>query len=152
MKQSKTLTNEEIGETALRELEDPIMKTCTELVETIEMQLRKKRYSLSDVQKETLKEYIRKRVNLNITINAGIGMNELDKADVFPTPINTKKLDSFTENKSTSSTPETGSQSVTLTKDHIEKLNEAAKKLKKEAEDQAHTEERKRRAAEAAQV
>lgn len=140
MKQSKTLTNEEIGEKALEELEDPILKTCAELVETIDMQLRKKKYCLTEAQQETLKDYIRNKVNLNITINVGLGMDELDKADVFPTPISQKKLEL---------TFESGEQKVTPTKDHIEKLDKAAKALQdKSKEDEAFKEERKRRAAE----
>lgn len=143
MKQSKTLTNEELGEKALEELEGPILKTCSELVETIDMQLRKKKYCLTELQQEALKKYIRNKVNLNVTINVGIGMDELDKADIFPTPISQKKLEL---------TFETKEEKVTLTKDHIEKLDEAAKKLKEEAENQAHREERKKRAAEVAQA
>jgi hypothetical protein len=153
MKQSKTLTNEELGEKALEELEGPILKTCAELVETIDMQLRKKKYCLTALQQDALKEYIRNKVNLNVTINVGIGMDELDKADIFPTPLNQKKLDAFAEKKETAPAPKPEEAKTTLTKDHIEKLDKAAKALKDKAkEDEAFIEERRKRAAEVAQA
>lgn len=152
MKQSKTLTNEELGEKAMEELEDPILKTCAELVETIDMQLRKKKYCLTAQQQEALKDYLRNKVNLNVTINVGIGMDELDKADIFPTPISQKKLDSFEEKKDDTPIQKPGETKITLTKEHLEKLAAATKKLKEETENQAHRDERKKRVAEAVQA
>lgn len=155
MKDSKTLTNEELSQKVLDELEDIILMVCNNVVEGIDMQLRKGHNFLDSKQKEELVDHLRGKVNLNLTINAGILTKDLASIDIYPRDMLNRGLDSFLpeeddeENKKVTISAN-GDEGTTLTMDQFNGLpglieNDAQKLVD---EDEAFIGERKRRSEE----
>lgn len=119
MKDSKTLTNEELSQRVLDELEDVILSVCNNVVESIDMQLRKGHNFLDYKQKEELVSHLREKVNLNLTINAGIQTKDLASIDIYPRDMLNRGLDSFIPME------EEGKDSVTINREQFEKLEQA---------------------------
>jgi hypothetical protein len=150
MKVSKTLTNEELSQKVLDELEDVVLSVCNDVVEGIDMQLRKGSNFLDWKQKEDLLEHLREKININLTINAGILTKDLSGIEIYPRDMLNRGLDSFVkeeESESTVTISAHGEDGTTLTMDQFNKLPEFiennAKKLKEDEEFRA---ERKKRA------
>jgi len=133
MKVSKTLTNEELSEKVLTELEDVVLSVVNDVVEGIDMQLRKGHNFLDYKQKEELVERLREKVNLNLTINAGIQTKDLASVEIYPRDMLNRGIDSFVKNENKDSF----SKSVTITKDDIPKLEKLEKDLRAQAEKDA---------------
>jgi hypothetical protein len=95
MKVSKTLTNEELSERVLTELEDVVISVCNDVAEGIDIQLRKSHHFLDRKQKEELVNHLREKVNLKLTINVGIQTNDLAIIEIYPIDMLTRGLDSF---------------------------------------------------------
>jgi len=155
MKDSKTLTNEELSQKVLDELEDIIVMVCNNVVEGIDMQLRKGHNFLDYKQKEALVEYLRGKVNLNLTINAGILTKDLAGLDIYPRDMLNRGLDSFLpveedEKNTTVTISANGEEGTTLTMDQFNSLPEFIEKnaQKLADDDDAFQEERRRRSEE----
>lgn len=154
MKDSKTLTNEELSQKVLDELEDVVLMVCNNVVEGIDMQLRKGHNCLDCGQKEKLVAHLREKVNLNLTINAGILTKDLAGLDIYPRDMLNRGLDSFLKDEETEKDNTTvtisanGEEGTTLTMDQFNRLPEFIEKNAQKLvdEDEAFREERKKRA------
>jgi hypothetical protein len=149
MKVSKTLTNEELSGKVLDELEDIVLSVCRDVADGIDIQLRKGRCYLNEFQKEELIEHLREKVNLNLTINAGIQTKDLANIDIYPQSIDSKGLDSFLEEDEKDTTvtiSANGQEGTTLSMEQLNKLPEFIEKnAKKLKEDEEFRAERKKR-------
>jgi len=153
MKSSRTLTNEELSEKVLSELEDVVVSVCNEVVEVIDMQLRKGHNFLDYKQKEELVDHLREKANLNLTINAGIQTKDLASIDIFPRDMQNMLLDSFVkddepkEKESTVTISTNGEEGTTLSMEQFNRLPEfiAENTGKLKEEDEKFLAERRRR-------